>query len=138
MKKILLVVFVIISVCGCKTGKIIVSPVDTLYITKTIKDTVYSAKYDSVYLKDSIYVWQKGDTLTVDRWHTQYKYKTDTSYIYKERVDTVYQVKNEIVEVEKPLTKWQSFKQDAGELLIGALICFICYFIYKLIRKFRH
>lgn len=136
MKKILFFLIPVLFM-GCKTGKVIVPVVDTLYINKTIKDTVYQSKYDSVYFKDSIYIREKGDSVFIDKWHTQYKYKVDTSYIYKERVDTIYQVKNVIVETEKKLTKWQKFKMDAGGLLVGAVVALLVALVVMVVRKVK-
>lgn len=43
-------------------------------------------QHDSVYLHDSVYIAQRGDTVFWDRWHTEYQYK------YVNRVDSFVQI----------------------------------------------
>ena len=60
---------------------------------------------DSVYIRDSIYVWEKGDTVTkyVERVRYQYKLQTDTLYKYRSLRDTVYMERCDSIRVEKPV-----------------------------------
>lgn len=45
----------------------------TVYVPQTSiqRDSIYLTQYqkDSIYLHDSVYVWQKADTLLVEKWH---------------------------------------------------------------------
>lgn len=66
---------------SCKSKQYVTVPeYHTEYITRT--DTFN--KVDSIYMKDSVYVYQNGDTVTInkttyrDRWHNIYKVKLDT------------------------------------------------------------
>ncbi|MGP1514443.1 MAG: hypothetical protein ACTTJH_00600 [Bacteroidales bacterium] len=77
----------------------------------TIVNTVYKDKvvYDSIYKYDSIFVFLKNDTVWLEKYLTEYKYKYlhDTVFVG----DTIvrYQTKMEIKEVEKkvvPLWCW--------------------------------
>ena len=116
--------------CGCRT--IEYYPVETVRT-----DTVYVNRLavDSVMVRDSIYIHEKGDTVTEHRYHYIYK--------YRDRVDTLYLASRDTVSVpypvEKELTKWQSFKVDYGGWAIGAVFGFVLIvfgrFIYKLKRK---
>lgn len=66
----------IMIISSCKTAtKTIEIPVETIK-----KEYINSIKIDSVYVRDSIDRWQKGDTLYITKWHTKYKYinKVDT------------------------------------------------------------
>lgn len=66
----------IMIISSCKTAtKIVEIPVETIK-----KEYINSIKIDSVYVRDSIDRWQKGDTLYITKWHTKYKYinKVDT------------------------------------------------------------
>ena len=82
----------------------------------------------------SIYVNQKGDTVT------EYRYKY--VYRYKDRIDTLYISSRDTVSVpypvEKELTAWQQTKINYGGWAIVLVFVFILIvfgrFIYKLKR----
>lgn len=111
-------------------------------VVKTIPtstETDYSAKRDSVYVKDSVYI---------DRWHTvrvggDTVYITDTRVEYKYRYrdrevhDTTYVDKEVTVikEVPAKLTWWQSFRLKAFWWLGGFILIVIILFILKLKKK---
>lgn len=69
---------------GCKSVKHV--PVETV---KTEKEYVDRWNRDSVYIRDSVFVLVKGDTVFKDRYRIVYKdrYSRDTAYISK--VDTI-------------------------------------------------
>lgn len=80
---------------------------------ETIKrDTTYISKIkvDSAYVRDSIYLQLKGDTVIKykERYHVKFCELHDT--IWRERVDSI----PVTVEVEKRLSNWQQFKVDYG------------------------
>ena len=89
-------------------------------------------KRDSVWLHDSIFIKQVGDTFYKERWHTQYlykylnrgkdeyHYKHDTIYKYVAVGDTIYRDKK--VEVEKKLSIWQKIKLDLGGIWLFLLL----------------
>lgn len=75
------VLFAAFTLGGCKSKQYVMVPeYHTEYVCRT--DTF--TKADSVYVKDSVYVYQNGDTVTIhkiayrDRWHYKYKVKLDT------------------------------------------------------------
>ena len=108
MKKIFLF-FVLMSLTGCKTVKFVPVPeYHTLY--KTRVDTVQ--RWDSVYSRDSVYIAAKGDTVYLTKTHWRERFRN----VYHVKVDTVMQRDSIRVPypVEKPLTKWQRWKMDAG------------------------
>ena len=95
---------------------------DTLIQTKIVKD--------SVYLKDSTHVSEKGDTIKIEHWHTKYKLKEvhDTTYISKtDSVPAPYPVEV-IKEVPAELNWWQRLKMKAGGLSI--LLCLLAFLIW--------
>ena len=112
---------------GCRTIEYF--PVETVRT-----DTVYvnSVSVDSVLVRDSVYIHEKGDTVT------EYRYKY--VYRYKDRVDTLYISSRDTVSVpypvEKELTRWQQPKVDYGGWAIGIVFVFILvvvgYMVYKL------
>lgn len=101
-----LVIGVILLVfTGCKTKEYIKVPsVRTEYVCRT--DTF--AKLDSIYMKDSVYVFQKGDTVFHnkvvyrDRYHNLYKVKTDT-IIKRDSVSVPYPIERQLTKNEQRL-----------------------------------
>ena len=97
MKKLIVIIFSLVLFCilvGCKST-------EKLQNINTETRIEYRDKYhrDSIYIRDSIIIQVKGDTVFKDRWHTEWKEKesgdtvflTDTVYIEKE----VYRDKSE-------------------------------------------
>jgi hypothetical protein len=93
---------------------------DTIYISKKVTDSVWVERLTH----DSIYIHEKGDTVMVEKWHTEYRDRwrdrllTDT--VYQHKCDTIREVFTN--EVEKPLTWWQQTRMDIGGWAIVALI----------------
>lgn len=88
-------------------------------------DTVWQnhTSHDSIYLHDSTYVFVKGDTLYMERWHTKYveREKHDTTYISKtDSIPTPYPVEKR-VEVEKPLSWWQELRLRIANIALVVL-----------------
>ena len=115
MKKLILIVFSLVLFCvliGCKSTE----PLQSINTETRIE---YRDKYhrDSIYIRDSVIIQVKGDTVFKDRWHTDWKEKetgdtiilTDTVYIEKE----VYKDKSE------PPNNW---KETILIIIIGILI----------------
>lgn len=95
-------------------------------------DSVYVAalRVDSVYWRDSVFVAQKGDTVTVTREKYRYRYKLLRDTVWAERVDSV--TVNIPVQVEKPM-RWY----DKGFVWIGRLCCFafLLWLIFLYLRR---
>lgn len=122
MKNILIALIVSICLFSCKTTtKVIEVPIETI---KT--EYIDKVKYDSIYLKDSIIILQKGDTVYNTKIYYQYKYKylKDTICIK----DTV-QIPVKITEV-KEINK--IYTHQWALMFIGFLAS--CYIIYKVIN----
>lgn len=99
---IVIMVFAGLVLGGCKTKYVSVPEIHTEYITRV--DT--TVRRDSVYLKDSVYVERKGDTLYVnktlyrDRYHNIYKVKKDT-VVKRDSVNVAYPVEKEMSRSER-------------------------------------
>lgn len=127
MKNMILLLMLIL--CGCRTEYVPLETVkyDSLMITKLMRD--------SVYVRDSIYLREKGDTV--------YKYKDRYVYVYKNLVDTFYMEKireKEVpVPVERKLTWWERVKLDYTEWVFGMIVAVaLVYALRKwLARKIR-
>ena len=125
------IVFLVFVFCisSCRTKYLNVPEYHTEYITKTDSFT----QRDSIFVKDSVYMWMQGDTI----------YKEKFSVIYKDRwrdrylCDTV--IKTDSVRVpypvEKKLTKWQQIKLDIGEWVIVALALSLIALVVIIVRK---
>lgn len=115
MKTIIYILIILLAsaICSCRSVEYVPRETikhDTMYINKLIKD--------SIYLKDSVYIHSKNDTVFVEKYKYQYidKVVRDTSYVVKS--DTI----SVPYPVEKRLTRWQQLKLDIGGISIGIII----------------
>lgn len=116
----------ILMLSSCKTTtKIIEVPVEVVK-----KEYIHDTKIDSVYIHDSIDRYQKGDTLYITKWYTQYKYKVRTDTLI--RTDTIPKIVKvtEEKKVEVNHIYWyQNILMWVGG--ISLLLCVMC-ITYKL------
>jgi hypothetical protein len=110
-------------------------------VEKVRTDTTYIVKWqkDSVWLHDSIHVKEKGDTVMIERWHTQWRDRFRVDTIYQATHDTIpqpYPVEV-IKEVEKELSWWQRLRLWIGNIGLIAILAVGGYYGVKLWRKFR-
>lgn len=113
---------------SCRTVKYV--PVETVKV-----DTTYINKLqrDSIYMLDSVYVKEKGDTVLIE------KYK----YLYRDKLvrDTLYMAKTDSIQVpypvEKELTRWQQMKQELGGWALGIILVVTLAIVILLIYKTR-
>lgn len=107
-----LILLFLLLFCGCRTEYIPIESVryDSVMVEKLMRD--------SVYVRDSVYLKEKGDTI--------YKYKDRFVYVYKNSVDTFFVEKireKEIpVPVERKLTWWERMKLEYAETVIGVIV----------------
>lgn len=85
---------------------------------------------DSIKEKDSVLIVLKGDTVFRDRYKTIDRWSIRTDTFWRVRVDTA-QVP---YPVEVPITKWQKFKINAGEILIGIVVALFVAFLFYLAK----
>ena len=115
--------------CGCRTEYVPIESVryDSVMIEKLMRD--------SVFVRDSVYLKEKGDTI--------YKYKDRFVYVYKNRVDTFFAEKIREIEVpvpvERKLSWWERVKLKYAEWVIGALVAIALVYALRqwLARKIR-
>lgn len=111
-------------ICSCRTVKYV--PVETVKI-----DTTYINKLqrDSIYMLDSVYVKEKGDTVLIE------KYK----YLYRDKLvrDTMYISKADSIQVpypvEKELTWWLKIKIAIIDFVMVVCILVIIFFCFTFI-----
>ena len=115
--------------CGCRTEYVPIESVryDSVMIEKLMRD--------SVFVRDSVYLKEKGDTV--------FKYKDRFVYVYKNRVDTFFAEKIREVEVpvpvERKLTWWERVKLNYAEWVIAVLVAIALVYALRqwLARKIR-
>lgn len=109
MRKILFLLFMTLLLGSCKMKERIVEvPIPQI---KTEIKYIDKIKYDSIYLKDSIYIVQKGDTIYNNKVAYRYKYKYLKDTITVNKTDTIIKlqkiteikVKNQLNIVQKVL-----------------------------------
>ena len=127
MKNVMLLFMLLL--CGCRTEYVPIESVryDSVMIEKL--------KRDSVFVRDSVYLKEKGDTV--------FKYKDRFVYVYKNRVDTFFAEKIREIEVpvpvERKLTWWEVVKMEWLDRIFAALVIVALYWRIKewLARKIR-
>lgn len=109
MRKILFLLFIILLLGSCKVKeKIVEVPIPQI---KTEIKYIDKVKYDSIYLKDSVYIIQRGDTVYNTKVAYRYKYKYLKDTVTVNKTDTItklqkvieIKVKNQLNVVQKIL-----------------------------------
>lgn len=125
-----LILFLIMYLfCECRTEYIPIESVryDSIMIEELMRD--------SVFVRDSVYLKETGDT--------NYKYKDRFVYVYKNRVDTFFAEKIREIEVpvpvERKLTWWERVKLNYAEWVIAVLVAIDLVYALRqwLARKIR-
>ena len=115
--------------CECRTEYV---PIESVRYDSVMIEKLMS---DSVFVRDSVYLQEKGDTI--------YKYKDRFVYVYKNRVDTFFAEKIREIEVpvpvERKLSWWERVKLKYAEWVIGALVAIALVYALRqwLARKIR-
>lgn len=132
-----LATFLIVSVIlltSCTATKVVEVEkvrIDTTYITKWQRD--------SVWLHDSITVTDKGDTIRIERWHTKYVEKQvhDTTYVAThDTIPQPYPVET-IKMVEKELNWWQRLRLWIGNIGLLAILGAVGWFGVRLWKVYH-
>ena len=125
MKRLVFVMLTILMLSACRTTtRIVEVPVEVIK-----KEYIYDTKIDSVYIRDSVDRWQKGDTLYITKWHTKFKYINKVDTIVK--TDSIPKIVPVVKEVEvNHIYWWQKILMWVGGILL-------IYIIISLIHKFK-
>ena len=119
---------------GCKTKYVSVPEYHNVYVNK--RDTL--TKHDSVYQKEFVDRFIKGDTVFLTKTKVDYRYKNLYRTIYKDSVKTD-SVRVPYL-VERKLNKWECLKMEIGGLAISVLSVVVIAaiaFIVVWLRKYR-
>jgi hypothetical protein len=87
---------------------------------------------DSIHVHDSIRVTEKGDTVTIERWHTQYRDRWHHDSVYIAHHDTIPQPYPVTEYVARKRTTFEWALLAFGVLFIIASLLFLIYKIKKL------
>ncbi len=134
----LFLIICLVLLCGCRGTKTITERVEVPVVV-TQEHHTESVKVDhvrdSVFQRDSVYYYVKGDTVRIEKWHylqgTTNVVRVDTLHVYDSvpypvRVDVEKFITN-TVEVEKPLWWWQKTLMIIGGIAMIALLLLIIY-----------
>lgn len=150
-----IVLFITMCLASCKTKKAVVveskeTSIDTIVEDHFIVDTIYKVfnRHDSIYMKDSVYVHAKNDTIWVEKSSTKFIERLRIDTLWKDRVvvNTRYESKVDsipivkTVEVEKKLSFKERFKMllmDIGISIILAVLVLLGIKFIPLISKLR-
>ena len=126
MKKLVFIMLAILMLSACKTTtKIVEVPVEVVK-----KEYIHDTKIDSVYIRDSVDRWQKGDTLYITKWHTKFKYINKVDTLIK--TDSIPKIVPVVKEVEVNHIYWyQKLLMWLGGITIVLLIIVITYKVKK-------
>ena len=123
------VAFIVMLIVGLAICALFGSCTTTKYVEveKVRTDTTYITQHqrDSIYVHDSTFIREKGDTFYMERWHTKYvvNEKHDTTYVATH--DTIPQPYPMTEYVEKPLSKIEKGLMGVGILTLMALVIFV-------------
>ena len=130
----MVVLFVLALLASCKQ-------IEYVTVEKVRTDTTYITKWqrDSIWLHDSIHVKENGDTVLVEKWHTQWRDRLRVDTIYQATHDTIPQPfpVETIKEVPAELTWWQKLRIWIGNIGLIAILGVIGYYGVKLWRVYK-
>lgn len=131
-----IVTFVIVSavllLTSCTTTKVV-------EVERVRTDTTYITKWqrDSVWLHDSIRVREKGDSVWVERWHTQWRDRLRVDTVYRATHDTIPAPYPETEYVEKELSWWQKLRLWLGNIVLLTLLAVAVYYVVKCYKVYK-
>lgn len=120
---------------SCRTKYVNVPEYHNVYVNK--HDTL--TKHDSVYQKEFVDRFVKGDTVFLTKTKVDYRYKNIYKTLYRDsiKVDSL----RVPYPVERKLNKWESLKMEVGGWAIGGLsavvIALIAYIVTWLVRRYK-
>jgi len=125
---IIVALFICALFSGCRSIRYV--PVETVRT-----DTMYQKvlQRDSIHIHDSVTIREKGDTVMIEHWRTQWRDRLQRDTVYRSRTDSV-QVP---YPVERQLSHWEQFCIDYGKVMTGATVVLLVFIIVWLARRLR-
>lgn len=120
---------------SCRTKYVSVPEYHNVYVNK--HDTL--TKHDSVYQKEFVDRFVKGDTVFLTKIKVDYRYKNIYKTLYRDSIKT--DSMRVPYPVEKKLSRWQGLKMEVGGWAIGSfsavVIALIAYIVAWLVRRYK-
>jgi hypothetical protein len=101
---------------SCTTTKYVPVPE---YHTDTVR--ISHNTRDSIYVHDSTYIKEKGDTMLIERWHTQWRDRIVRDTIYQSKRDSIPYTVEVTKEVPAELTWWQQTRLHLANIVLVLL-----------------
>lgn len=117
---------------GCTTTKYVPVPeyhTDTLMVTQHQRD--------SIWMHDSIHVWEGSDTVKIEKWHTKYVLNEIHDTLYQSKTDSIPYPVEVPVKVPAELTWWQQTRIHIGGIVFWLLAFAAAWYIGGLLRKVK-
>jgi hypothetical protein len=116
---------------SCKTKYVSVPEYHNVYVEK--HDTLVTR--DSIYQKDSVYMWMQGDTIWKEKFSVLYKDRWRDKIVYRDsiKVDSV-RVPYPVY-VKKNLNFFERIEIYAGRVILLILIIVAGFYLFKYIRR---
>ena len=114
--KIILIVLLLLIISGCKTKEVLI-PTE-----KTVVEYRDQLRIDSVYNRDTLYLFTKNDTVYLQSIKWRERFKVDT--VRYEKVDSIpYFV--EVVKEVNVLTKWQKIRLQLLNVIVLIILVYV-------------
>ena len=113
---------------GCATSR----PTSQV-VEASLRDTVYVNKvlYDSVYIDNWYYTYEKADTVVVEKTKLEYRYKVMRDTVFRARIDSVPVVREVEVVREVRHVPWYAKVLSVVGGLFLIIIVFKIFFYFK-------
>lgn len=131
------VVLLVVLLCGCTTERAITKEVP-IVTTNTIEIERAKVVRDTLIYKDSVVVYQNGDTLVEKYYNTfhHYNHQLDT-IVMRDSIQVPFEVKTiETKEVERKKTKGEKTLEVCGWLFLGTLLGGVVFVAIKIRNRF--
>lgn len=126
---------VLMMLQGCRTKYVSVPEYHNVYVNK--HDTL--TKHDSIYQKEFVDRFVKGDTVFLTKTQVDYRFRNIYKTLYRDSIKT-----DSIripYPVERKLNKWESLKMEVGGWAISGVsavvLALIAYIALRVIRRHR-
>ena len=120
---------------SCRTKYVSVPEYHNVYINK--HDTL--TKHDSIYQKEFVDRYVKGDTIYLTKTQVDCRFRNIYKTLYRDsiKIDSI----RVPYPIERKLNKWESLKMEVGGWAIGGLsavvIALIAYIVTWLVRRYK-